>query len=714
MNSNLSTDPLMQCLIILTKLNNRPTTVEALSHGLPFDSGEEKQRLFSLYNSKSNFSRAAANAGFKATLVKRSIGKISPLVLPAILLLKNDTACVLTAMDHKAGVAEVIMPGVNDAPMEIPLNRLEEEHLGFAYFLQKIYQGYREDTSTVSQGNRKRWFFGTLWRFRSIYMNVLLATLLVNLFVIAGPLFTMNVYDRVIPHNAVDTLWVLAIGVFIIYSFDLVLKFIRAYFLEIAAKKSDVILSSMLFEQAMNIRMGDKPRSVGSFANNIREFDSIRSFYASSAITAFIELPFAVIFLLIIYTINQHIVIIPVVAMFFIIAYSLLMRRTMHNVIASTHEASAKRSGLLIEALSNLETIKAFNASSGVQWHWEESTGDISNKSLKSRILSTSLSSVAAFMTQVCSMSIVVLGVYLIKEGELTMGGLIATVMLSARTIAPMSQVASLLSSFEQMRTGLSSLNDLMQKDVERPENKHFLRRPVFEGGIEFKDLSFSYPGEETSALSSVSFKLEPKERVGIIGQVGSGKSTISKLLLGFYDGSAGSVFVDGIDIKQIDPADLRHNFSYVPQEIALFSGTVRENVTFKAPYSDDEDILRAVDIGCVNNLTDRHPMGLDLPVGERGSNLSGGQRQSVAVSRAFLTDSPIVLLDEPTNSMDSTTERKVINNLKEVTKGKTTIVITHKPSILEIVDRIILMDKGKVILDGPKEEVLAKLGGGK
>ncbi len=247
------------------------------------------------------------------------------------------------------------------------------------------------------------------------------------------------------------------------------------------------------------------------------------------------------------------------------------------------------------------------------------------------------------------------------------MGGLIATVILSSRTIAPMSQVASLLSNYQQMKTSLSGLNDLMAKDVERPEQKNFLRRPVFKGAVEFKNVSFSYPEETNVVLSGINLKINPNERIGIIGQVGSGKSTFSKLILGLYEPTEGSVFVDGIDIQQMDPADLRHNISYVPQDVTLFSGSVRENIVFfKAPHSDDEAILEAVKVGNVNTFTDKHPMGLDLFVGERGANLSGGQRQAVGVARAMLTDSSIVLLDEPTNSMDFTTEAKVIQNLKK------------------------------------------------
>jgi ATP-binding cassette subfamily C protein LapB len=712
MTERISSDSLMNCLVLLTKLNNRPATVEALAYGLPFDPKKDKQNLFDIEKSKANFSRAAHNAGFTSTLVNRRIKDIPAVVLPAILLLKNESACVITAIDHKNKVAEIIIPDLDETPMEVEFEKLEKDYIGFSFLLKKNYEGFRPDLSVSSEDDKKNWFFGTMGKFKSIYGNVLLATLLINLFVIAGPMFTMNVYDRIIPHNAVDTLWVLAVGIVTIYCFDLILKYLRTNFLEVAAKKSDIILSSILFEQSLNLKMKEKPRSVGSFANSIKDFDSIRSFFASSAITAFIELPFVIIFLCVIYYIGKVIVVVPITAILLILINSFILRKPIKRISDSMHESSARRNGILVEALSNLETIKAFNANSSIQWQWEESTGDIAEKSLKSRTLSSLLSTFSAFLVQLNTVAVVIAGVYLIKEGELTMGGLIATVILSSRTIAPMSQVASLLSNFEQMRTGLTALNDLMRKEIERPEKKLFLRRPVFKGAIEFKNVSFAYPDETKLALTGINLKINPKERIGIIGQVGSGKSTIAKILMGFYDPLEGSVFVDGIDIRQIDPADLRHNFSYVPQDVLLFSGTVRGNITFKAPHSDDESIIRAAQIGNVTSFTDRHPMGLDLNVGERGSNLSGGQRQSVAVGRAFIVDSPIVLLDEPTNSMDFTSEKRVIDQLKEATKDKTTIVITHKPTILEIVDRIIVFDNGSVVMDGSKNEVLAKLGG--
>jgi len=709
--NNIQNDPLMQCLVLLTKLNNRPATAESLSHGLPLDPSAMRQQLFSTEGGKANFSRAAARAGFNTSLVKRKLKHIPHVVLPAILLLKGDSSCVLTAIDKEAGTAEIIVPQVDDIPQEISLENLEEDYLGYTFFLKKIYMDNRPEYEEKETTGGKHWFFKTLWRFRSIYMNVLLASLVINIFVVVGPLFTMNVYDRVIPHNAVDTLLVLAIGMFTVYSFDLMLKFLRTYFLEVIAKKSDVILSSKIFEQALNIKMNEKPRSVGSFASNIKEFDSIRSFYSSAALVAFIDFPFVIIFLLVIFYVAGQLVLVPMMIILAIICYGLIVRKPLQKSIESTYESSARKNGLLIEALSNLENIKAFNASSSIQWAWEERTGDIANKSLKSRVLSSSLSTVSGFFTQLATVAIVVVGVYLIREGELTMGGLIATVILSSRTISPMSQIAALLSNYQQMKTSLNALDELMTKDVERPELKSFLSRPVFKGSIEFKNVSFCYPDETNNAVDGINLKINPKERIGIVGQVGSGKSTLSKLILGLYEATEGAVFVDGIDIKQMDPADLRHNVSYVPQEVTLFSGSVRENIVFKAPHSDDEEIIRAVNVGNVNAFTDKHPMGLDLWVGERGANISGGQRQAVAVARAMLTESPIVLMDEPTNSMDFTSEAKVIQNLRKATEGKTTIVITHKPSILSIIDRLIVMDSGKIVMDGPKNEILQKLG---
>ena len=712
MSDTLTTDPLMQCLVILTKLNHKPTSAEVLASGLPFEPGSEKQRLFSIDNSKANFSRAAEKAGFISQLQRRELKDIPSLVLPVILTLKGDNACVLLEINRKDKTAQVIIPSLDEAPVQVNMEKLEEGYLGHVFFLKRKYEGFGQEQLIGEFIKRKNWFFGTLMKFKGIYGRVLLATFLVNIFVIAGPIFTLSVYDRIIPHNAIDTLWVLASGVALIYLFDVILKHIRTYFLENAARRSDVILSSMLFEQAMSIKLENRPRSVGAFSSIIKDLDGIRSFFASGAITAFIDLPFAALFLLVIYSINHTIVLVPMVAILLILLLSIPMRHSIQKIIDTTHEATYQRNSILVESLANLETIKAFNAGSSMQWHWEESSGFIAGKTQRSRVRSGSLATLSGFLSQCCSVAIIIVGVYLIKERELTMGGLIAINILSSRSISPFAQAISLLLNFGQMKVGLKSLNEFMEKEIERPEKKKFLHRPSFRGEIEFKDVGFNYPEEQIKAISNISFHIKPGERIGIIGAVGSGKSTIGKLLLGLFDPGEGAVFIDGLDIKQIDPADLRHNFNYVPQDVVLFSGTVRDNITLKSPHAGDSEIITAAKIGKVDAFTDRHPMGMDLQVGERGFALSGGQRQSVAVAMAFIDESPIVLLDEPTNAMDFNTETQVIANLDKITKGKTTLIITHKPSILTMVDRILVMDKGKLVMDGPKKEIFAKLGG--
>ena len=394
------------------------------------------------------------------------------------------------------------------------------------------------------------------------------------------------------------------------------------------------------------------------------------------------------------------------------LCYTLFIKNPLQTSIKSTFEASAKKNGILIETLNGLETIKTMGATGNVQWNWEEATGEIANKSIKSKMISASINTVTSFLVQLNTVGIIVFGVYMIQDTKLTMGGLIAAVMLSSRAIAPMGQFASLLASYEQTRAAYESLKKIMQMPVERPEGKKFVRRNTFNGKIEFKNVSFTYPESTKASLDRVNFTINAGEKVGIIGRNGSGKTTIEKLILGLYSPSEGSILIDGIDINQIDPADLRRNIGYVPQDVVLFKGTVRANIVYKAPHVDDMQIIRAAKVSGVDEYVDAHPLGFDMPVLERGEGISGGQRQAIAVARAFLLDSPIILLDEPTNSLDSSVENKLKNNLKFNTKNKTMLLITHKTSLLELVDRLIVVDSGKILLDGPRDEILAKLGG--
>ncbi len=711
MHSDKIKDELLQCLVIFTKLHNNPYSADALTIGLPVKDGDEIE-LFSLKSSRSLFSRAASRAGFASTLVRKDIEQISPLVLPCILMLRGKKACILQSFSKDKKTANIITPELSTGTSTIEISKLKEEYLGYAYYLKREF--VPEDTSStklIDAGN-DHWFWGTLKRSKKIYFDVVLASFIINLFVLASPLFTMNVYDRVVPNNAVETLWVLALGVSVVYGIDLFLKFVRSYFLEIAGKKSDIIMSSILFERVMDMKFSNKPKSVGSFASNLKEFDTVRNFFSSASLAAIVDLPFAIIFLIVTYFIGSYIVLVPIVIMIAILCYTFFIKDPLQNAIKSTFEASAIKNGILIESLSSLETIKTLGASGHIQWNWEEATGEIANRSIKSKIITTSITTVTSFLVQLNTIAIIVLGVYMIQDTHLTMGGLIAAVMLSSRAIAPMGQVASLAANFEQTKTAYQSLSKIMQMPVERPEGKKFVRRNSFDGKIEFKNVSFTYPDTTKGSLDRINFVIQPGEKVGIIGKNGSGKTTLQKLILGLYSPTEGSVLIVGIDINQIDPADLRRNIGYVPQDVVLFKGTVRENIVQKAPYVDDIQIIKAAKVSGVDEYVNAHPLGFDMPVFERGDGISGGQRQSIAVARAFLLDSPIILLDEPTNSLDNTVENKLKINLKTNTANKTMLLVTHRTSMLDLVDRLIVMDNGKILLDGPRDEVLARLSG--
>jgi len=694
-------DPLLDCLVIYTKLNRHPFSKDALISGLPLANHD---RL-----TPELFIRAAERANIVASFKKRALKDIPNLVLPCILTLKNNQACLLEKIDVNQNTATLILSDAPDGRLEVDLDQLENDYLGYAiYFTEKFQQASKkEDLISTEKGH---WFWHTFWDNRGIYRDVLIASVIINIFVLANPLFVMNVYDRIVPNNAVESLWVLAIGISVVYMFDILLKFLRSYFLEMAGKKSDVIMSSKLFEQTLGLTMQNRQGSIGAFANNLKEFDSIRNFFTSGTIASLVDLPFVIIFLLVIFFIAGQIVLVPIAIIALILIYSILMKKPIQASVEATYEASSQKNAVLIETLTAIETIKSLGVEAHSQWKWEQAVGEIARASLKSKMLQSSIGRVTGFMQQMSTVLIILTGVYLIKDGVLTMGGLIATVMLSQRAIGPMGQFASLTSTYQQTKTALDSLNELMKKEIERPVGKRFIQHPVFEGSIEFVDVTFTYPGETKPALTNVSFKVNPGEKLGIIGRIGSGKSTIEKLILGFYHVDSGSILIDGIDITQLDPAELRRNINYVPQDVTLFSGDVRENIAYRAPYVEDSEILRAAKLAGVDDFIKTHPSGYSLKINEGGASLSGGQRQSIGVARSLVLDTPIYLFDEPTNAMDANTEQTMIDRLKHGTLKNTSIVVTHKMSLLQLVDRLIVMSNGKVIADGSKATVLEAL----
>ncbi len=692
-------DPLLQCLVMLTEQNNRPHSPEVLTEGLPLVDGRLTPKLFL---------RAAARGGFSAKLASRRLDELSNLLLPAILLLEGDQACILQRLDTDKSEAEVVQPESGGVAC-LKLDELEQAYTGHVLFLRPEYQ-FGDTNSRALNDRDGHWFWGTLWRSARIYRDVLLASVLINLFVLANPLFVMNVYDRVVPNHAVETLWVLAIGVLVVYLFDFGLKMLRAYFIEVAGKKSDVLLSARLFEKVLGLRYDVMPGSVGAFASNLREFESIRNFLSSTTNTVLIDIPFMLLFLAVISLIGGPLVLVPALAIPAILIYALAVRPSLRRSIERTFSSTAQKNGTLVESLTAMETLKTQRAASPMQARWEEAVGYIARWGLKSRMLSSSVVSFAGLVQQLASVLLVIGGVYMIMEQSLSMGGLIACVILSGRAIAPLGQVASLVANYEQSIKALKTLDEIMALPDEHEAERRYLHRPELKGGIDFQAVDFTYPSTEYGALKGVSFRVQAGEKVALIGRIGSGKSSIQKLLLGLYKPSGGAIAVDGIDLSQIDPSDLRRCVGYVPQDVMLFAGSVRDNITIGLPKASDAQILQAARLAGVEAFVNQHPLGFDMPVGERGSALSGGQRQAVALARAMLHAPSILVLDEPSNSMDNASEDYLRRQLKDYAKQKTLLMVTHKMSLLDLVDRLIVIDGGRVLADGPKDSVLEAL----
>jgi ATP-binding cassette subfamily C protein LapB len=692
-------DPLLNCLVHLTQQNHRPMSADVLREGLPLINHKLTPKLFI---------RAAKRAGFSSRIVKRNLSGISSLTLPVVLLLNDDQACIFQEIDTQTGEAVIIQPESGGAH-RLSLDDLESSYSGHAIFVRLEYR-FTERVSRVLDQQEGHWFWGTIWRSAKIYRDVLIASFLINLFVLANPLFVMNVYDRVVPNDAIETLWVLAFGVFIVYLFDFGLKMLRAYFIELAGKKTDILLSSMLFEKVMSLQYAVMPRSVGAFSNNLREFESIRGFLSSTTNSILIDLPFAVIFLIVIGMIGGPLVVVPLAGVPIIIIYSLFISGKLRVAVEKTFESSAQKNSTLVECLTAMETVKTQRAASSLQLRWEQAVGYIAKWGMQAKMLSNSVMNFAGLVTQLCSVSLVIYGVYLISERELSMGALIACVILAGRVLQPMAQVASLITNFHQSRTALETLDSIMQLPDERDKDRQFVHRPELTGKIEFKDVHFKYPGTEQASLEKASFKLNPGEKVALIGRIGSGKTTIEKLIMGLYKPDSGSIRLDDIDLNQIDPIDLRRHIGYVPQDIMLFDGTVRDNIVMGSPEVDDEVLVEVAALAGVDSFVHRHPLGFDLPVGERGAALSGGQRQAVAIARALIHKPSILVLDEPTNSMDNASEEYIRGQLETYGKGRSVILVTHKMSLLSLVDRIIVMDGGLVVADGPKAVVLDAL----
>lgn len=692
-------DALLSCLVILTRIYGNPRSAAALVAGLPV--GKEGM-------TPDLFVRACERAGLTGNKLKRDIDQLDSLTLPAVLMLKNQQACVLLTKPVD-GKIEIATPESLDGRHLVTVEEIQSRFTGTVIVVRpKIRLDSR--TAEISEASSRNWFWTEVLSQTPIYAEVVVSAVLVNVLAIATSIFSMQVYDRVIPNRAESTLWVLTLGVLIACTLDFVLRTIRGYFLDRAGKTLDRKVSTSLFSHILQIQMVARPQSAGSFANNMSQYETLRDFFTSVSLSSLVDLPFLFIFVALIYFLSGPVVIVPLLLIPLVLLVSFLVQIPMRKAVERSYRESAQKQAVLIEALNGLDTIKAASAEGQMQRDWDGYVAASSQSSMASRLWSTLGVNFVMFASNLSFVMVLLVGAYLTFEGKMTSGAMVAASMLTSRAMAPLGQIANLIIRFHQSWTALKGLNRLMKLPIERPAGKVFLRRPHIAGDIEFRNVSFKYPGAQTPALLNVSFKLKAGERVGIVGRIGSGKTTIERLVLGLFSPNDGAVLLDGTDIRQLDPTDLRQSVGCVLQDPHLFFGSVKDNIILGAPYVDEASVIRAATLAGVDQFVRQHPLGYDMPVGEGGRYLSGGQRQSISLARALLLDPSILILDEPTSSMDNASENSLKRHLSLITPGKTVIVITHRSSMLSIVDRLIVLDRGKVVADGPKAAVLDAL----
>ena len=697
-------DPLADALLFLAAHHGRAISREALLAGLPILDGRLPPPLFE---------RAATKAGLEAKTVRRRLSEIPALVLPAVLSMRDGTTRILLEIDFDTNVASVIDPSSNAPARSRPLSELSDEYLGFAFLVRPASTA---DARAVAAGDlpRAHWFWSVVRRFWSNYSHVATAALIVNLLALASPLFIMNVYDRVVPNGAIASLVALSIGMIIAVIFDFVLRMVRSRIIDMTGKKLDVVLASNIFEHVLSIKMAQRPASVGILANQMREFDSVREFFTSGTVVSVTDLLFAVVFIAVLFMIGGALAWIPLLMLPLMIIVGFCIQWPLERAMRKLQAESAARHGVLVESLAGIETVRATAAEARMQTAWERSVAATARSGEDVHRWSSLALTSASTAQQLNYLLMVIVGVFLILDGKITVGVLVASTMLSGRVLSPIAGIATVITRAAQTFITLKAIDRVMNLERERPAERAYVARRVEKGSVTFDNVSFRYPGANENALDKVSFRVEGGERIGIIGRVGSGKTTVGRLLAGFYEPLDGKVCVDDVDARQYDPADLRTGVGFVLQDTDLFFGKIRDNIAFGKPNATDEEVLAAARLAGVESFIAGHPLGYDMPIAEGGRSLSGGQKQAIGLARALIRRPKILFLDEPTAHFDVRSEAEFIERLKAVAAENLTIMIsTHRLSLLSSVDRILLFDRGKLVADGPRDKVIAMLRGG-
>lgn len=704
-DASSSNDALSDALLFLAAYHGRAISREALLANLPILDGRLTPALFG---------RAARKAGMEAEAVKRKLSDIPALVLPAVLTLRDGSTRILLAIDHRGKTASVVNPSAENSARTVSIKALTADYLGYAFFVRPAAEA---DPRAIAAGDlpKRHWFWSVARRFWANYSHVALAALITNLLALASPLFIMSVYDRVIPNGAIPSLVALGIGMGLAIIFDFLIRTVRSRIIDMTGKKLDVVLASDIFEHVLAIKMAQRPTSVGILANQMRDFDSVKEFFTSGTVVSITDLLFAILFVGVLFVIAGPLAWIPVVMLPLMVTVGLVLQFPLERSMRKLQAESAARHGVLVESLSGIETVRASGAESRMQTAWERSVAATARSGEDVHFWASLALTSANTAQQINYLSMVVIGVYLILDGQLTVGALVASTMLSGRVLSPISGIASVISRATQTFVSLKALNRVMALERERPANRAYVARRIESGSVAFDDVTFRYPNGSTNALEKVSFRVSPGERIGIIGRIGSGKTTVGRLLAGFYEPEDGRVLVDQIDIRQYDPADLRGGVGFVLQDTDLFFGKLRDNITIGKPNATDEEILAAARLAGVETFVAGHPLGYEMPIAEGGRSLSGGQKQAIGLARALIRRPKILFLDEPTAHFDVRSEAEFLERLKTLAAEDLTILIsTHRLSLLSFVDRLLLFEQGRLIADGPRDKVIELLQSGR
>ncbi len=653
--------------------------------------------------------------GFENTLSKRDLQDIPSLAVPLVLMLHNEEAAVVVRIEGVGRNRIYFLRQIDGLEQQLSHDELVSLYLGYCWFIKpKVAADNRSDLPEYHLP--KSWFWKVIWRFKGYYYQVILATFIINFLALVSSLYVMNVYDRVIPNQAYETLWVLSIGVMLAILFEFLAKMIRGHLTDIAGKKADLIISSAIFRRMMALRLADRPASAGSYANNLREFESVREFMTSASLLVLVDLPFLLLFITVIFIVGGKLAIVPAIIIPIVIIVGFIVQRPLSRYINESMKESSQRQGLAVEALEGIETLKTNNATGWAQQRWDTYTAKTSASSIKVKDTANFMINFSVAMQQLNTVFLVLFGTYLIHNENtaerITMGALIAAVILSGRALSPLAQVAGLATRFQQAKLALEGLNNIIERPIERVPERKYISPSNIQGNITFENTCFQYQEDGKPAVSNLNLQIRAGEKIGILGRIGSGKSTMLKLASGLYDGSTGNVMLDNIDMRQIDPNFLRSQILLLGQSPRLFLGTLRENMDLARSdgYSSDQELLEALQRFGLDKIIRSHPKGLDMPLGEDGLGLSGGQKQIIALARMTLRNPRIVLLDEPTTGLDQATERMSLQAISQWAQDKTLLVVTHRPQVLQIVNRIIVMDEGKVVMDGPRDLVLQRL----